>query len=188
MSEIVALEQLEMFSLPISPWRDRLDELSTSRLEVCAEQVRVAVKLANASLIGVGLALSEAKSRLPYGTFGLWLLEEFQWQERTAQRFIQVAREFQNVSVTDLSYLDRTALYVLAGGKTPESARAEAVERASSGEHVTGNIAREIVARHSGGNGSVAPLSPGEEFELEQEIEKQEVGDCSQCPRCGHRW
>jgi len=106
-------------------------------------------------LVEIGQKLVEVKARLGHGLFGPWLQAEFEWSERTAQRFMSVAQAFKSDTVSVLANADAKALYLLAAPLTPVSAREEAVRRAETGERITHSTAREMV---QGQRQGVSPL------------------------------
>ena len=96
-------------------------------------------------LVEIGQKLVEVKARLGHGLFGDWLQAEFEWSERTAQRYMSVAQAFKSDTVSVLTNAEARALYLLAAPSTPESVREEAVRRAETGERITYSAAREMV-------------------------------------------
>jgi hypothetical protein len=86
----------------------------------------------------------EVKERLEHGQFQKWVEGNFPWSIRMAQKMIQVA---ENLNASDLTLLNFTndTLFLLAQNSTPESVRAEATERAESGERITHKEAKELV-------------------------------------------
>lgn len=109
-------------------------------------EIKALMKRAASDIIEIGQKLIEVKARLGHGKFGAWLEAEFDWTERTAQRFIVVADRF--TKNDNLSAFAPSALYLLAAPSTPDSAREEALERAEQGEPITHQTAREIVTNH----------------------------------------
>ncbi|MDD3827414.1 MAG: DNA N-6-adenine-methyltransferase [Anaerolineae bacterium] len=99
-------------------------------------------------LIEIGQKLVEVKVRLGHGLFGAWLHAEFEWSERTAQRYMSVAQAFKSDTVSVLANAEAKALYLLAAPSTPEIVREDAVQRAEAGERLTYNTAREMVQEH----------------------------------------
>lgn len=95
--------------------------------------------------IKIGTELIATKEDLPYGLWGHWLRSEFGWSERTAQRFMAIARRFTSANLADLSM---AVLESLSGDSVPEEARAEVAERSKRGEKVTAAQAKAIVASH----------------------------------------
>ena len=45
------------------------------------------------NIIEIGNKLIAVKNALPYGQFGKWIDLEFQWNDRTAQKYIKIAKE-----------------------------------------------------------------------------------------------
>lgn len=99
------------------------------------------------SIIEIGEKLADVKARLEHGQFCHWLDSEFSWTIRTAQIYMNVAKQFGGKN-ENFSLLAPSALYALAAPSTPEEAREEALEAASQGEHITHKRAKEIVERH----------------------------------------
>jgi len=104
------------------------------------------------SLVEIGNMLSDVKQRLPHGQFTLWLQVEFNWDVRTAQRFMAVAAMFKNdfgvVFTKDLLSklsIDQSALYILSARSTPQRIRQEILERAYQGEPFTKSKVQQIV-------------------------------------------
>lgn len=110
------------------------------RLSVLAGDVRSFVRGAVGNVQLIGERLTEAKDLVPHGEWGSWLKTEFDWSERTAQRYIKVAELLKNVNlkndtVSDLN-VDLKALYLLAQRKTPEPVREAALQMAKT-QHVS---------------------------------------------------
>ncbi len=98
-------------------------------------------------IIDIGEKLLEVKEKLGHGNFEQWVSAEFGWSLRTANRFMQVTRQFKSANLADLN-IAASALYHLAKPSTSEEARQEALERASQGEAITYATARAIVSRY----------------------------------------
>ena len=92
-----------------------------------------------------GRDLLEVKERLEHGQFMEWCGANFPWGKSTIQRMMEVADKLPKLGNSDIS---KSALYLLAQNSTPESARAEAIEKAESGETVTHKDAKELVQAH----------------------------------------
>jgi phage N-6-adenine-methyltransferase len=99
-------------------------------------------------LVEIGQKLVEVKARRGHGLFGAWLQAEFEWSERTAQRYMSVAQAFKTDTVSVLANAEAKALYLLAAPSTPEIVRDEAVQRAETGEQLTYSAVREMVQEH----------------------------------------
>lgn len=79
---------------------------------ITAEIIRLKQDAGNA-ILGIGQRLIEAKAMLSHGEWLPWLEERVEFSERTAQKFMKIAREFSNPSaVADLGA--RKALTLLA--------------------------------------------------------------------------
>jgi hypothetical protein len=97
------------------------------------------------NIIEIGEKLIEVKHRLEHGHFGNWLKAEFDWDERTARRFMSVSQAFKSDNLTDLP-ITASALYVLAAPSSPEEARIKALELAKKGEKITYSQAKNLVS------------------------------------------
>lgn len=125
-------------------------------------EIKTLMRRAAQDIIDIGRHLIEIKERLGHGNFGKWLSIEFGWSESLALKMMQVSRSFKSVTVTDLE-IGAKALYLLAAPSTPESAREEAIELAQSGQPVTHQIAKAIVADHKGTPPRGPVLTPREQ-------------------------
>lgn len=116
-------------------------------------EIKALMKRAASDIIEIGQKLIEVKARLGHGHFDGWVKAEFDWTRQTAYRFINVAERFGDCN--NLLQMAPSALYLLAAPSTPEAARIEAIARAESGESITHQAARTIVAEHKNGNGYI---------------------------------
>lgn len=98
-------------------------------------------------IIDIGKKLSEVKQELGHGQFLDWLRAEFDWSESAARKFMQVHRKFKTVNFTNLN-IATSAMYLLAADSTSQTARNEALQRASDGEVITRAKAKAIVQLH----------------------------------------
>lgn len=78
-----------------------------------AERIRMHGRWAASSVMHIGEMLSEAKQLLEHGEWEPWLKLEFDWDPRTARRFIRAYDCFKTDKLSDLG-LDVSALYLLA--------------------------------------------------------------------------
>ncbi len=101
----------------------------------------------------IGQKLLEVKTKLGHGYFGEWLSHEFQWTERTAENYMLVATKYETIS--DLSKVSPTALYLLARESTPEQVRESAIAQIESGEKLTPKQVKSAI--------QAAKLQPGDE-------------------------
>jgi phage N-6-adenine-methyltransferase len=111
-------------------------------------EIRTLMQRTAQDLVEIGQKLIEVKARLGHGLFGAWLQAEFEWSERTAQRYMSVAQAFKSDTVSVLANAEAKALYLLAAPSTPERVREEAVQRGETGERITFSAAQEMVQEH----------------------------------------
>jgi hypothetical protein len=110
-------------------------------------------------IVEIGQKLIEIKLRLGHGNWGDWLAGEFDWNQFTAERFMNVARTFgNNPQIVDFA---PSALYLLAAPSTPEAVREEAIALAQAGETITYSKATELKQKS-------APKPPN--FSKEEEV------------------
>jgi hypothetical protein len=105
-------------------------------------EIKTLMRRAAQDIVEIGERLIEVKARLPHGQFGVWLKAEFEWSDRTAQNFMQVAARFKSATVADFS---ARALYLLAAPSTPDEARDQALARAEAGEAITHKTVKAII-------------------------------------------
>jgi len=110
-------------------------------------EIRALIKRTAQDVIEIGQKLLLVKGKLGHGRFLDWIEAEFEWSYPTAARFIQVANSFGNEYQIDK--FAPSALYVLAAPSTPDTARQEAIARASAGEPITYTTAKAIKLKHS---------------------------------------
>jgi hypothetical protein len=110
-----------------------------------ASRVRDRIRRAAEWIVEIGIELNDAKNLLPHGSFGDWLQSEFEWSERTAQRYMRIANRFDEKRHT--VGFGSSALYALSSPDVPEEAIDEAIEAAKA-EPVTVAKAKEIIERH----------------------------------------
>lgn len=121
------------------------------------------------SIIAIGEKLIAIKEVLRHGKWCQWLKSEFEWDERTAQRFMNVAKRLpKSDTVSDLDKFATSALYMLTQPSIPDSAIKEAIDRASQGEQIQKSTAQEIVDSHKPRSAPSAP--PPAKYSLNQTV------------------
>lgn len=115
-------------------------------VQQCTSEIKTILRRSTLDIFEIGQRLIDVKETLGHGYFLDWVKAEFEWDERTARRYMNVAGTFgpKSDTVSDLD-ITPTALYVLAAPSTPDSARNEALARAEAGQSITPTIARTIV-------------------------------------------
>src|ERR1700733_2471014 len=71
-----------------------LDTDDAAYVRAIADRVREKDQQARGNVIDIGRDLIVVKEKLDHGQFGPWLRAEFQWDERTAQRYMGLAEHF----------------------------------------------------------------------------------------------
>mgnify|MGYP004612202249 CR=1 FL=1 len=119
------------------------------RLKVLAEDTRTRMKRSAMDIYHIGANLLEAQGLLAHGEFLPWIEAEFDMSQRSAYKFINVAKAFQGKFAQNANLeICASALYLLASSDTPEQARMEAIELAASGESITNRKAVELRQKH----------------------------------------
>jgi hypothetical protein len=101
-------------------------------LAILVGEIRKTLRNDIANIIKRGELLQEAKDQLEYGKWLPWLEENFDMDERTAQRAMAVAKFASKYdSLSDL-HLTKSALYELSSGDYPERVINAALKEAES--------------------------------------------------------
>lgn len=124
-----------------------LDTDTAQFVQQATNEIKGLFKQTVKSVIGIGQWLLQVKERLVHGQWLSWLEAEFDWSDRTALNYMNVARQFKPESIADLN-IAVNALYLLASPSTPPEAREEALARAQTGERITASAAQELRDRH----------------------------------------
>lgn len=92
-----------------------MNEMANYRpIEAITEEILFYKAQAGAAILEIGKRLNEAKAQLPHGEWLGWLQEKVDFSESTAQRFMRLAKEYENPSpVTDLGASKALALLAL---------------------------------------------------------------------------
>lgn len=100
-----------------------------------AARIRSRMKRSAEDIIEIGHELAEIKRLLGHGAFAPWLAREFDWSERTARTFMQVAATFGGKSA-NFAVIAPSALMALAAPSVPDETRERFIEQAERGEPV----------------------------------------------------
>lgn len=90
-----------------------MQEITNFNLERTTTEILMLKDQTAQNIIEIGKRLVEVKENLQHGEYLEWLKGKVQFTERTAQRFMQIGKEFSNT--TSLSHLGSTKLFLLAG-------------------------------------------------------------------------
>ena len=145
----------------------QLDSKTSVFVQEQTEEIRVLMKRTAQGILDIGQRLLIIKEKLGHGNFLNWLKLEFNWSEPTAQRFMQVARQFKSVNLMDLS-IAPSALYILSAPSTADWVREEAISRAQAGENITYTTAKEIKQKSQ----STSLIEVKKDEKIEEEREK----------------
>lgn len=147
----LSLETQRQTPSPLSQCFDYavLDSETRIVLKQRTSEIKSIVRRNTLEVFEIGQKLIEVKEKLGHGHYLSWLEFEFGWDERTAQRYVNVVEAFGAKSdiMSDLK-LNQTVLYVLLAPSTPDSARTEVLSRAVAGESITVALAKTIVKEH----------------------------------------
>jgi hypothetical protein len=112
-----------------------------------ATEIRRLGKQVVSDVIEIGRLLVESKELVGHGDWLPWLSREFQWSDKTAERFMRVHKlSLKNDNLSNLA-IPLSGLYELAKPSTPETAKQEVISRAKAGEPMTVNTVKEVVGR-----------------------------------------
>ena len=103
--------------------------------------------------VEIGQKLIEVKCRLGHKRFLNWIDTEFEWSDRTAERYMLVAKKFATVS--NIENFGASALYLLAESATPEPVVETMLTQGEQGEQITKKKVQAAIA--------AAKLEPGEQ-------------------------
>ncbi|MDJ0647146.1 MAG: DUF3102 domain-containing protein [Xenococcaceae cyanobacterium MO_188.B19] len=124
-----------------------LDKETSSFVYSRSIEIKRLVKRTTEDIFIIGNNLVEVKEKLGYGNFQKWIEAEFGWTERTAQRFMLVAKNLDSDRLSGLNVLP-SALYVMSAPSTPDSAVEELMEKARQGQIITEKFAKGITSIH----------------------------------------
>lgn len=134
--------------MPDTPTRQSFDygslDTDTARfVQQQTDEIKGLFRQSVENVLAIGRNLIQVKERLAHGQWLNWLVAEFDWTDRTALNFMNVAQQFKSEKLSDLN-IAASALYVLAAPSTPSEAREEAITRAQAGERITVSAARDL--------------------------------------------
>ena len=121
------------------------------------ERVRARVARTTLDMLATGHDLLEVKAILGHGKFRGWLLREFGWSSRTAQRLMRAAEWAEGKSDT-VANLDASAIYILSSPTASSQATKRVIELLNAGETMPVSKVRQIAEDAKAGKG--ANLSP----------------------------
>lgn len=127
----------------------QIDEGIRDEVRDSAARIHGYARNVASGIVAIGKRLEEVKHMLPHGQFTAWVEGEFGLSARTAQNYMNVAREYGDPQKAKMfSFFTPSVLYLLAAPSTPEAARIEVETAAGSGQPVTFRSALETIAKH----------------------------------------
>ena len=90
-----------------------MNEVTVRNLEVIENEIIQLKEQTARNIIMIGQALIEAKNQLNHGEWGTWLEEKFDFTQRTANKFMQLATTFNVSNSNSISNLGQTKLFLL---------------------------------------------------------------------------
>lgn len=157
---------------------NQLDDTTRDFVQQCTGEIKVLMRRTAQDIIDIGRKLIEVKARLGHGYYVAWLNAEFGWSRSTAHRFVSVAKTMgDSIQMLHGETFDAKALYILASGKVPQSAREEAIDRAQQGERITTKVAKQIKASHVTGHDSPESLVRAYINTLREETRQRVLGN-----------
>jgi hypothetical protein len=125
--------------------------LSRTSARSCGSAPRIREKnqAVNETIFDIGRTLNEAKGLLPPGWFLAWLQLKFDWPERTAQRYMRIARVLGDKTAT-VSDLGLRAMDALTARSSPEELLAElAAGKAPSNRDLVARVKPVVAPRRT---------------------------------------
>ena len=135
-----------------------LDAITAEFVQQQTSQIRILMRRTAQDIVEIGQRLVSIKEKLGHGYFLEWLVTEFDGHRDTANKFMQVAKEFGNLEMSKISTFEISALYKLATPSTPQAARDEAIARAAAGESITYSAAQQIRSKYTSHGSKRKPL------------------------------
>jgi diguanylate cyclase (GGDEF)-like protein len=120
-------------------------ELNTrNRIKQNVSEIKQLIRRTAQDIINIGKKLREIKQDLGHGRFRDWLRSEFSWSISTANKIMQVSKQFENIDLTELNFAP-SALYLLAAPATPTPVRTEALNLARQGQYINYSLAKQLI-------------------------------------------
>lgn len=133
-------------AIEAKPYLDGLKAADRSLVQRKTKRIRDLTKRTAEGVYLIGRELIQVKAVLEHGRFLDWMQDEFEWSERTAERFINVAlklqKPYENRQFVEFA---PSALYLLTAPSTPEVLLEQAQAEAASGKKVTHARAKQLV-------------------------------------------
>ena len=100
------------------------------------------------SVVAIGRHLTDAKKLCGHGKWRSWLKREFDWEEKTAQRFMHTYEFAASGKIDKLSNLPISAIYLLAEPSTPVAAQQEIIDAVAAGGKLSVKQVQAVIEGH----------------------------------------
>jgi hypothetical protein len=121
------------------------DSNAVQQLQDHIAAIHKLIRRTRGDIIEIGRRLAIIKELAGYGNWLPLLEQEYDWDERTVQRFMSVyGLSLKYDKLSDLSLPD-SGLYLLAAPSTPDEVQADVIARAENGEKFTHEQIKEMV-------------------------------------------
>jgi len=117
----------------------------TENLHKAADTIRVLLRQQQRAIIETGRGLLTVREELKHGQFLRWIEAEFQMTNRTAQRYMSVAR-LVGGKIDTVSHLTPNTLYQLAAPSTPDPVKVRVMTELGSGKVLDDQDVKSMIA------------------------------------------
>lgn len=125
---------------------DQLEAIHRDAIRRATEEIRHFTKVAATACIRIGERLTDVHRRMPsVSIYEKYLQAEFGWSLSQHYNFTRVYQQFGKSE--NIENIAPSALYLLAAPGTPEEARKAALQFAADGQHVSHQLAKDIVTQ-----------------------------------------
>jgi len=87
------------------------NEIQVSNIQQIETEIILLKNQTAQNIIEIGKRLNQAKELVPHGEWGKWLEEKVEFTQRTAQKFMRIAKEYANTNAS--SFLGTEKLWLL---------------------------------------------------------------------------
>lgn len=140
--------------------REQIQKLTVdikNRLRRCAKDI-----------VEIGNDLCIIKQELQHGQFRSWLKAEFDWSVSTANKFMQVSKQFKPEDLETIE-IAPSALYILAAPSTPDQVRSQALKQAKQGNPVTFSFAKQLLQENKAAENGCRPTENNHKADVPKE-------------------
>lgn len=122
----------------------QLNYLTREQIQKLTLDIKNRLRRCAKDIVEIGNNLCIIKQQLQHGQFRNWLKAEFDWSVSTANKFMQVSKQFKPEDLEKIE-IAPSALYILAAPSTPDEVRTQALNQAKQGNPITFSFARQLL-------------------------------------------